>query len=118
MCLPERVCVACGAYSSDSGSESSEVVVLTFSSWSDRSDIFRFLEVRDSNSMSNKATKGDRGFRGPRFMPGLPRPRPFPEVRTVPSARMYVCFLLVEVFRVVDGEEVDDLAVAIELDSG
>lgn len=94
-CLPDLVWVLSGMNSSEEAREdgsdgvagsadSSELTVLRFF-WGDRAtSIVPSVALSDSTLISVASLD----LRGPRLIPGLPRPNPFPEVATVPSGSM------------------------------
>lgn len=93
-CLPDRVWVFSGINSSDEAREdesegvagsdgSSELVLLRFFCGAGETMMVSFVALGDSALISVASFD----LRGPRLIPGLPRPRPFPEVVTVPSGR-------------------------------
>lgn len=96
-CLPDRVCVFSGMNSSeeagDDGSDGSDGVAGSAGSselppfrffWSGGTAIVLSVGLGDSARISVASFD----LRGPRLIPGLPRPKPFPEVVTVPSGNI------------------------------
>jgi hypothetical protein len=102
-CLPDRVWVFSGMNSSDEAREDGSDGV-SGSLDSSELTLFRFFRGCGATVMVCSVALGDSALssvasfdlRGPRLIPGLPRPRPFPEVATVPSGSIYerCCFLL------------------------
>lgn len=93
-CLPDRVCVFSGMNSSEEAREdgsvgvagsagSSELIHFRFF-WSGGTAIVLSVALGDSARISVASFD----LRGPRLIPGLPRPKPFPEVVTVPSGNI------------------------------
>ncbi len=103
ICLPERVC-AVGLYSSELSTDSDSAESTVDPRRKEDSDVTLFLfwpavpvlGVATSAPVP-EVTGGEAwspgcDFLGPRLMPGLPRPSPFPDT-TDPSERVYCLFL-------------------------